>query len=798
MLDTALAQGLHVPVVISDDPTKYKHYVVVTARFDSGAGVYYRFHNTADGKAVWVMQHQIASGQMPLNGGTMITAIEQPRRAGSGGGAAESRAPAVPQVATAAMQAVTQRMPAQVAAQVINAEMGTQAATPDAAHAASPPPTSTEAAQRPTLVMPAVQDAVAELVHPQAQAATAELMQPRQPGTRQRTGDPERDVFTDKWKDRQVDAAQLRRKYDFEYDDAVDKINRVKANPEVAAVLARVPEAELVAILLYTSTHFVEMNKALRTADASKLDDVGDAIALASAGLEKMPVYQGWTYRGVDSLPAEVLAKYVPGQTVTEEAFTSSSYAESGQYAGNVQFRIKSKDGRLVESLSRYDNEKEVLFKPGSKFKVVDKERDGDRVVITMEEVEGDGGAVAPGAAPRSRAEQSDLGERTPGVRAHETATRAASGEDAPQTRTTHPEAAVEVEHKTVRERTWTGTDTRSRSAPTDRQAHVPVLDHGAAVLNRLSPGIGERLARAKQPVLEAQHQLDKLTTERDELAGQSWQWNEGYLKDHPHERTAVAKAKERAAEVDAEIAALERKLPVLRDRALNEIAVHMEKLRKALQTGTKQDAQEAKQIGNTFPISSDAQSMLAKQSTKHSFNAEQYLRDQIASYNRMTRKGPRGDGFEIVAEEAKADHYNADKKQLNFYVTLNANYHTAAALKEALTRAVFHEMTHHWEYADRETSKASHQWRGARAEAAGTPDPVDVQLKPADAASKGGVIKALLGDFLWEYVGRLYPGKPSTEVYTEGVERFATGKQMAELFAIDPEQFYLVLGTLK
>jgi hypothetical protein len=92
-------------------------------------------------------------------------------------------------------------------------------------------------------------------------------------------------------------------------------------------------------------------------------------------------------YRGVDNLPPDVLAKYVPGETVTEEAFTSTSYAESGQYTGSVQFRIRSKDGRLVEALSRYDNEKEVLFRPGSKFKVLDKVRDGDRVVITMEEV---------------------------------------------------------------------------------------------------------------------------------------------------------------------------------------------------------------------------------------------------------------------------------------------------------------------------------------------------------------------------------------------------------------------------
>ncbi len=126
------------------------------------------------------------------------------------------------------------------------------------------------------------------------------------------------------------------------------------------------------------------------------------------------------------------------------------------------------------------------------------------------------------------------------------------------------------------------------------------------------------------------------------------------------------------------------------------------------------------------------------------------------------------------------------------------ANYYRADNLKEAIRRAVFHEMTHHWEHADAGTSAVSHDWRAARAGAAGTPEPVDVQLKPGDPTTRGMSIKALLGDFLWRYVGRLYPSTPATEVYTEGVERFASGSGMAELVAIDPEQFYLVLGTLK
>jgi len=412
-LDEGLSQGLHVPVVIGSHPTDRAHYVLATGRRDGPNGPEYRFHNTANGQSVWVSVSQILTGQMPLLGGIMITSIERPQAMGAighggppaGGAAGAAGAPtltpaAAPQLATLAMQAVTQQVPITVAATAIAIEAGAPTVGPDASAREAGAPEATTASARATLIMPAVQEAVAQVVHPQAVAAAALLSQ--QQSARGRTGDAQRDQFSDQWTGRQVSTADFRAKYDFEYEDAVDKINRSKAKPEVAAVLDRVPEEELVAIILYTSSHFVEMNRTLRQGDTSSLDEHGDAIHLADKGLDKLPSYQGWVHRGVDSLPAEVLAKYVPGQTVTEHSFTSTSYDDGAQFAGNVQFKIKSKDGKLVESLSRYDTEKEVLFRPGATFKVLDKERDGDRIVITMEEVSGGGpgGPGGPGGAP--------------------------------------------------------------------------------------------------------------------------------------------------------------------------------------------------------------------------------------------------------------------------------------------------------------------------------------------------------------------------------------------------------------
>jgi hypothetical protein len=414
-LDEGLMAGMHVPVVIGSSATSHAHYVMATGRRDGAGGVEYRFHNTANGQSVWVPAWQILSHTMPLLGGQQITAVERPRAVGpftaaggvpmAGGGQPLTQA-AAPQLANLAVSAVTQTIPVSVAATAIavqaneTAPQQAQEADPQAQENQQTPSDKTrQAASAPTLRIPLdVQQAVREIVHPRAVAALNNLEQPKEPGAAMSKDDAERQKFTEEWRGRKVDLAAFKATYDMEYEDAVDKLARAKSSPAVAAVLNQVPEEELVAIILYMSTHYVEMNRTLRERDKNSLGDVGDAIALADRGLEKLPSYQGWCSRGVESSsPAELAARYVPGQMVTEDGFTSTSSAEGAQYKGTVQFRIKSENGKVVESFSRYEKEKEVLFRPGSRFMVTEKERDGDIIIITMEEVAGGGG---PGGAP--------------------------------------------------------------------------------------------------------------------------------------------------------------------------------------------------------------------------------------------------------------------------------------------------------------------------------------------------------------------------------------------------------------
>jgi len=51
-----------------------------------------------------------------------------------------------------------------------------------------------------------------------------------------------------------------------------------------------------------------------------------------------------------------------------------------------VMFIIHSKTARQIETLSEYYHEKETLFLPG-KFKVTDRQEQGDRIFISMDEL---------------------------------------------------------------------------------------------------------------------------------------------------------------------------------------------------------------------------------------------------------------------------------------------------------------------------------------------------------------------------------------------------------------------------
>lgn len=101
-----------------------------------------------------------------------------------------------------------------------------------------------------------------------------------------------------------------------------------------------------------------------------------------------MPVYRGTVTR-VDTLLVEP-EKYFVGNIVQWRGFTGS-YMPGGTSAhkGMAHFTIESTNGRIVEHIAAHEHERECLFIPGSKFKVLKVDKLLDSVYfIKLQQVE--------------------------------------------------------------------------------------------------------------------------------------------------------------------------------------------------------------------------------------------------------------------------------------------------------------------------------------------------------------------------------------------------------------------------
>jgi hypothetical protein len=161
-------------------------------------------------------------------------------------------------------------------------------------------------------------------------------------------------------------------------------------------------EEEVLGLMTYTSNAYHEINGYLRgiqTFSPEYTEIIETHTKMAVAALDALPDYNGTVYRG-GTISNDIIDKYKEGEIVTEKGFTSTSVAsdiasgfqdkqlkKSVPNLGFVSYVIKSKTGKLVEDLSIFDEEKEVLFKPETKFKVLSKKSVDGVTTIYMEEV---------------------------------------------------------------------------------------------------------------------------------------------------------------------------------------------------------------------------------------------------------------------------------------------------------------------------------------------------------------------------------------------------------------------------
>lgn len=142
-------------------------------------------------------------------------------------------------------------------------------------------------------------------------------------------------------------------------------------------------DAEILAIKWYTGNNYNWINGALRSG-GPEAEKVRPFQRMLDSALDKLRSFEGEVKRGT-TLPPQIAEQHSEGKIVDYSAFTSTSLAKG--FGGSHQFVIKSKKGKYVGSHSTVYSEHEVLFKAGTKFKILSKETIDTTTKIVMEEV---------------------------------------------------------------------------------------------------------------------------------------------------------------------------------------------------------------------------------------------------------------------------------------------------------------------------------------------------------------------------------------------------------------------------
>lgn len=147
-------------------------------------------------------------------------------------------------------------------------------------------------------------------------------------------------------------------------------------------------------IYKYSEDGYESVNEALRKSCGKENTEFGD---LLTKCLDKLPNYEGLVYRSANLSKVErekYIVAFSSNKTLIEQTFVSTSKSRliAMAFNGNTLFRMFSKTGKAIEKIAKFGvhnppNEKEVLFRPNRPFRILEIEEDGQRTIITMEEV---------------------------------------------------------------------------------------------------------------------------------------------------------------------------------------------------------------------------------------------------------------------------------------------------------------------------------------------------------------------------------------------------------------------------
>ncbi|WP_034842305.1 ADP-ribosyltransferase domain-containing protein [Endozoicomonas numazuensis] len=159
-------------------------------------------------------------------------------------------------------------------------------------------------------------------------------------------------------------------------------------NPDVSELT----RDEYLSLHVYTTELYRPINSGLRGFSPDDKVKWSKVVQEADSALEKMSKnsdlkFEGMIFRG-DKFSDELIDKLFPEGGVHQDlAFKSSSHDPEKAFSGNTQIKIMSKSGVKIEDVSVISTESEVLFRPGTKFKVISKRRTGEKYFISLEEI---------------------------------------------------------------------------------------------------------------------------------------------------------------------------------------------------------------------------------------------------------------------------------------------------------------------------------------------------------------------------------------------------------------------------
>lgn len=138
----------------------------------------------------------------------------------------------------------------------------------------------------------------------------------------------------------------------------------------------------------YTESGSDKINGILRFSP-SKRAEIAPLVDSLDRALARLPNYQGVVYRGT-AFNSVMDQQFQKGKVVPDPAFVSATRdrAIAKEFGLGASFVIRSRTGKLIDRFSARPDEQEVLFRPGTRFKVLSRVKTPEGVEeIVLDEV---------------------------------------------------------------------------------------------------------------------------------------------------------------------------------------------------------------------------------------------------------------------------------------------------------------------------------------------------------------------------------------------------------------------------